>query len=93
MVGMMFMIEDQGNWMRKVAGTCIGINMGLLLWGIFGDPGVKPATYLHYSKNWFSSGKDLYTSDSDELESNTETTNSDEEDTDSAKARQRKNTL
>jgi hypothetical protein len=64
MIAMMYMIEDTAGYMRKVAGTCILFNLLLLLGGIFGDPGVKPETYLHYTKNWFSGGKDLYDTDS-----------------------------
>lgn len=66
MIAMICMLEDKGEWMRKAAGSCIAINLFLLFGGILGDPGVKPATYLHYTKNWFSGGKDLYKSDSDD---------------------------
>lgn len=43
--------------------AAIVINLLLLFYGILGDPGVKPQTYVHYSKNWYSNGKFSYTSD------------------------------
>ena len=49
----------------------------MLLLGVFGDPGIKKETYLHYTKNWFSDGKDLYTQDSSDSEEKVE--NVDEE--------------
>ena len=69
MVGMIFMLKDEGHWMKNAGFTLVAINLYLLFGGILGDPGVKAETYLHYTKNWFSGGKELYTSDSD---SNTE---------------------
>jgi hypothetical protein len=44
----------------------IALNVFLLLGGILGDPGIKKETYLHYTKAWFSGGKELYTQDSDD---------------------------
>lgn len=46
--------------------AAITLNLFFLFGGIFGDPGVKPATYLHYTKNWFTNGKELYTNSDDE---------------------------
>ena len=65
LVGMMMVLKDENGWMTKCAIFSIGLNLYLLFGGILGDPGVKPATYLHYTKNWYTGGKDLYTSDSD----------------------------
>lgn len=60
------MLEDTSGVMKKIGYSAIAINLYLLFGGILGDPGVKSVTYLHYSKNWFSEGKDLYTSDEEE---------------------------
>ena len=71
-----------------VGGAAILINLFLLLYGIFGDPGVKPETYVHYSKNWYSNGKFSYTSDSDSNdEEKNDDAGSDEESTGNAKRR------
>ena len=37
-----------------------------MIYGILGDPGIKKETYLHYTKIWFSGGKELFTEDSDD---------------------------
>ena len=42
------------------------LNLLLLFGGICGDPGVKKETYLHYTKAWFSEGKEVFTQDSDD---------------------------
>ena len=47
--------------------TCgVVINILLLFGGICGDPGIKKETYLHYTKAWFSDGKEVFTQDSDD---------------------------
>lgn len=57
MIAMIFMLDDKTQWMKKFFVASIIFNLSLLFGGIFGDPGVKPATYLHYTKLWFSGGK------------------------------------
>ena len=52
--------------LQYIAIMCVAVNLILLFWGILGDPGISKATYLHYTKNWYSDGKDLYTQDSDD---------------------------
>ena len=71
MLAMLFMVKDEGNWMYKVGGTAIAFNLFLLFGGICGDPGVKSQTYLHYTKNWYSGGKDLFKEGEDSSEENT----------------------
>lgn len=96
MVAMMFMIEDKAGWMRYVSGVLIFTNLALLICGILGDPGVKQETYTHYTKNWFSGGKDLYSTDSDEEDNQKDESSNlsdDEEETNSARDRSKKNTL
>ena len=60
------MISKDNIWAYRVGFAAIAINLGCLFGGIFGDPGVKPETYLHYTKNWFSGDKDLYQNSSDD---------------------------
>jgi len=76
---MLFMLQDDGKWMVKCGVAAILLNLGLLFGGIFGDPGVKPATYLHYTKNWFSGGKELFGSDDEEEVEETQAEQADEE--------------
>lgn len=78
LIGMMLMIETKGGWQQTLGGASIALNLFMLIFGIFGDPGVKPATYLHYSKNWYN-GKMEYTSDSDETSDKEANNDSDEE--------------
>ena len=58
LLAMLFMISDANVWCYRVGYCSIALNLGLLFGGIFGDPGVKPETYLLYTKSWFSGGKD-----------------------------------
>ena len=37
-----------------------------MFYTMLGDPGIKKETYLHYTKIWFSGGKDVFTEDSDD---------------------------
>ena len=48
-------------------GTC-ALNLSLMFYTMLGDPGIKKETYVHYTKIWFSGGKDLFTEDSDDNE-------------------------
>lgn len=80
--------------MRKTAGSFVALNLFLLFGGILGDPGVKPATYLHYTKNWYSGGKDLYKSDSSDESSESQDNGSlSDEESSSARDRRKKNVL
>ena len=62
------MIPPKYNWVYFGAILSLGLNLVLLVLGVFGDPGIKKETYLHYTKNWFSDGKDLFTQDSSDSE-------------------------
>lgn len=66
LIAMLINLSDKSGWMMKVSIAMIAINLMALFGGIFGDPGVKAETYLHYTKNWFSGGKDLFNNTSDE---------------------------
>ena len=56
--------ENQATfWWITVAS--ITINLLLLFGGILGDPGVHQSTYLHYTKIWYNSGKNIFAEDSD----------------------------
>jgi hypothetical protein len=48
-----------------IAVCSISVNLILLFGGIFGDPGVRDSTYLHYSKIWYQEGKNIFDEDSD----------------------------
>ena len=47
---MVNMLSDPAGTLRPIAALTICLNLALLFGGICGDPGVKPSTYLHYSK-------------------------------------------
>ena len=51
---MISMVSKDHYVLKQVAALCVAINIILLFWGILGDPGISKATYLHYTKNWFS---------------------------------------
>ena len=58
LVAMNMMMEDESGWLKLISALAIFSNLALLFGGILGDPGVKPETYLHYTKSWYSGGKD-----------------------------------
>ena len=65
LLAMLFMISEESVWSHRIEYAAIFINLSLLFGGICWDPGVKPETYLHYTKIWYSGGKDLYQNSSD----------------------------
>ena len=67
---MLAMIQDSKR-LLLVAGASICCNLLLLFGGICGDPGVKPKTYLHYSKMKYQNDGEATSSD-EEVNSNLE---------------------
>jgi len=63
---MISMVSKDHKLLQQTAIATVSLNVILLFWGILGDPGISKETYLHYTKNWYSDGKDLYTQDSDD---------------------------
>jgi len=59
---MLAMIQDSKK-LYFVAGAAICCNLLLLFGGICGDPGVKPKTYLHYSKMKYQNDGEATSSD------------------------------
>ena len=62
---MIITISEHNLFLKNVAIFGCFFNLGLMFYAMLGDPGVKKETYLHYTKIWFSGGKDAFTEDSD----------------------------
>jgi hypothetical protein len=65
-MGFMITMFRKSPYLQWIAICSVVVNILLLFGGICGDPGIKKETYLHYTKAWFSDGKDVFTHDSDD---------------------------
>jgi len=67
-MGFMISMFSKSPHLQCIAICGVLVNLALLFGGICGDPGIKKETYLHYTKAWFSEGKEVFTQDSSDDE-------------------------